>query len=126
MREEQPQIATLIHKIADFSQLSNPNVVKVVRDNKGYALYFSRSSIPFLRNMPVTKHTFYQHVGIYGFNKATLQAVSALSPTSLELAESLEQLRWLENGFSILTVITDYQSIAIDTPTDLERANALP
>lgn len=126
MIENKPDIATLIQKITDIAQLESPNVVKVVTNHKGYALYFSRSVIPFLRNIPnsqqaLTLHTFYQHIGIYGFSKQTLQQLELLSPTFLELAESLEQLRWLENGFTILTAITEYQSIAIDTPEDLQK-----
>ena len=128
MIENTPDIATLMQKITNVSQLESPNVVKVVTNNKGYALYFSRNVIPFLRNIQdsqqaLTAHSFYQHIGIYGFSKETLLQLSKLSCSALELAESLEQLRWLENGFSILTAITDYQSIAIDTPEDLAKIN---
>lgn len=124
MTENKPQIATLIKKITDISLLQNPNAVKVVADKNNYALYFSRQPIPFLRNQPnleswIEVHDFYQHIGIYGFSKETLAEIGILSPGILEMAESLEQLRWMENGYHILTAITDYQSIAIDTPEDL-------
>ncbi len=126
MIENTPQIATLIQEMSQISHLENPNSVKVVVNHKGYAMYFSRSMIPFLRNIhnlqkALSAHHFYQHIGIYGFSKETLAQLGNLLPSSLELAESLEQLRWLENGFTVLTAITDYQSIAIDTPEDLQK-----
>ncbi len=117
------QLATLIRKITMVEELTNPNVVKVVVDNKGTALFFSRSPIPYTRGSDpkewLLATTCYKHIGIYGYQASVLGKIVALPPSPLELAESLEQLRWLEHGYRIQTQITEYESIAIDTPTDL-------
>ncbi|HCQ30367.1 MAG TPA: 3-deoxy-manno-octulosonate cytidylyltransferase [Flavobacteriales bacterium] len=122
---ENVQIGTLIKKITSESELFDPNKPKVIIDKEGKALYFSRHTIPFLRNVAekdwLAKHTFYQHIGIYGFTPETLLSITKLPVSSLEKAEALEQLRWLENGFSIHTKITPFESIGIDTPEDLEK-----
>ncbi len=119
------EIATLIKKITDIEVLDNKNRVKVVVDKNANALYFSRSSIPFVRNAPkskwIEKQDFYQHIGMYGYKKDTLLEICKLPKSVLELAESLEQLRWLENGYKIKTAITNIESIGIDTPDDLEK-----
>lgn len=122
-------IATLVKPFSaedDFSVLENPNSPKVVVDSNMRALYFSRSVIPYLRGVEqsswLKSHTFYKHIGIYGFRADVLKAVTALPQSSLEIAESLEQLRWLENGYKIGVGISDVETIGIDTPEDLARA----
>ena len=125
------QIATLVKPFSEadgLAALENPNSPKVVLDGENHALYFSRSVIPYLRNVPreewLKKHTFYKHIGIYAFRTEVLRAVTALPQSKLELAESLEQLRWLENGYTIGVGITEMETIGIDTPEDLARAEA--
>lgn len=119
-------IATLVKKIENTEELFNPNRPKVVVDNNQNALYFSRSPIPFIRGEDETnwlsKNTFWAHIGIYAYRKDVLQEITKLKQGKLELAESLEQLRWLENGFKIKTAETTHQSIGIDTREDLENA----
>jgi 3-deoxy-manno-octulosonate cytidylyltransferase (CMP-KDO synthetase) len=119
------QIATLVKKIEREEELEDPNTVKVVRGIRGQAVYFSRRMIPFVRNQQqelLRRYTFYKHVGIYAYNVPTLQLIAKLQPTPAELAESLEQLRWLEHGFIIQTVVTTHDSIGIDTPEDIIKA----
>lgn len=119
-------IATLVKPIEQNEVLFNVNAPKVVLDEAHFALYFSRQAIPFLRNEPtenwLNKHTYYQHIGIYGFRKDVLQKLVKLAPSKLEQAESLEQLRWLAAGYKIKTATTYETTIAIDTPEDLEIA----
>ncbi len=119
------QISTLAHKITDSRDLINPSLVKIVRKENGEALYFSRSPIPFIREAGSddwTKHyTFLKHIGIYAYRSDVLAKIVKLPPSSLEKAESLEQLRWLENGYSIMVEITDKESFPVDTPEDLKR-----
>lgn len=126
---ESIDIATLVKPFAEsdgLAALENPNSPKVVLDNESRALYFSRSVIPYLRGVDrqewLSRHTFYKHIGIYGFRTEVLKAVTALPQSSLEIAESLEQLRWLENGYKIGVGISDVETIGIDTPEDLARA----
>jgi 3-deoxy-manno-octulosonate cytidylyltransferase (CMP-KDO synthetase) len=125
MQNEAVGMATLAKKIQDPALLFNPNVVKVVFSTSAKALYFSRHPLPFIRNAEpdqwLMHHDFYKHIGLYGFQRDTLIQVSALLPSGLEKAESLEQLRWLENGFSIQVGITDLETIGIDTPEDLAK-----
>jgi 3-deoxy-manno-octulosonate cytidylyltransferase (CMP-KDO synthetase) len=120
------EIATLMKVIDDPEQLFNPNVVKVTVNKKNEALYFSRSTIPHLRNIPqqewLSKHTFYKHLGMYAYRTDILQQLTTLPVSSLEKAESLEQLRWLEHGFKISTVETTLETVGIDTPDDLAKA----
>ncbi|NOY38062.1 MAG: 3-deoxy-manno-octulosonate cytidylyltransferase [Chlorobi bacterium] len=122
-------IATLIRKITSHSELINSNIPKVITDNDHHALYFSRTPIPYLRDLPpdqwLKHHTFYKHIGLYGFKKEILQKVTGLPTSSLETAESLEQLRWLQNGFSINTFISSYDNHMVDTPGDLEKIISL-
>ena len=99
--------------------------MKVVLDNNGYAMYFSRSPIPFIRGVEKSKwldtNLFYKHIGIYGYRTEVLEELTKLPQGKLELAESLEQLRWLENGFKIGTAFTDLETLSVDSPEDLEK-----
>ena len=124
-------IATLVKpftKADGLAALENPNSPKVVLDAQSRAIYFSRSVIPYLRGVErsewLAKHTFYKHIGMYAFRTKVLAEVTALPQSSLEKAESLEQLRWLENGYRIGVGISDVETIGIDTPEDLEKAEA--
>ncbi len=120
------EIATMIREVEPDENLFDENHPKVVVNIYGDALYFSRSVIPFVRDAAreewQTRHTYYKHIGIYGYRKDVLRAITALPPGPLEIAESLEQNRWLENGFRIRTAKTRWESISIDTPEDLEKA----
>ena len=119
-------IATLIKRIERNEELFNPNRPKVVTDNQQNALYFSRSTIPFVRGSEtedwLSAQIFWAHIGMYAYKADVLQKISKLKQSILEKAESLEQLRWLENGFKIKTAVTEHQSIGIDTPEDLIQA----
>ena len=122
-------IATLVKPFTEadgLAALENPNSPKVVLDAQSRAIYFSRSVIPYLRGVErsewLAKHTFYKHIGMYAFRTKVLAEVTALPQSSLEKAESLEQLRWLENGYSIKVGISEVETIGIDTPQDLARA----
>lgn len=123
--DEETQIATLIKKIEDEQTLFNKNTPKVILDKDNFAIYFSRESIPHIRSSEhsnwLTKHTFYQHIGIYAYRVEVLNSISKLKPSSLEQAESLEQLRWIENKYRIKTAITTEESIAIDSPDDVQK-----
>jgi 3-deoxy-manno-octulosonate cytidylyltransferase (CMP-KDO synthetase) len=120
------QIATLIRKAEPGEDIFNPNQPKVIIDSKCDAIYFSRAAIPFIRGADTdnwtTKHTFYKHIGLYAYKKEILKKLTCLDRSTLEIAESLEQNRWIENGFRIRTAVTSWESIGIDTPGDLERA----
>jgi len=117
------ELATLVMKTNNIEDILNKNIVKVVLNAKSEALYFSRSPIPYLRNYNEAdwgqNHDFLRHVGIYAYGVDVLNKYSTLIPSSLEKAESLEQLRWLENGYKMSTKETNYQSYGIDTPQDL-------
>lgn len=119
------EIGTLVKLIDKSEDIFNQNIVKAVIDAQGKALYFSRSPIPFVRNIMsdnwIKDNQFYKHIGIYGFRTATLKELTQLPPSPLERAESLEQLRWLFNGYSIFTRVTDIETIGIDTPDDLSK-----
>ncbi|MBE0638907.1 MAG: 3-deoxy-manno-octulosonate cytidylyltransferase [Bacteroidales bacterium] len=119
------QIATLIKKISSPEELFNPNVVKVVTGTDGKAIYFSRSPIPYLRGVDQKNWhdttDFFKHIGIYGYRINVLAEIVSLPPSKLELAESLEQLRWIENGLVIHTTETDLEGFAVDTPEDLAK-----
>ncbi len=123
------QIATLVKPFTiqdGLEALENPNSPKVVVDAQMHALYFSRSVIPYLRGIDKQEwlqcHTFYKHIGLYGYRSSVLREITSLSQGKLEKMESLEQLRWLENGYTIKVGITQEETIGIDTPADLERA----
>ena len=124
--EEGTDLASLAKRITDVDELFSLNTVKVVMNVMGNALYFSRNPIPFMRNVDrgawLDKGCFYQHIGIYAYKAEALRQVAAMQPSALETAESLEQLRWLENGLTIRMAITDSRNISIDTPSDLEKA----
>ena len=111
-----------------WEKLSNPNSPKVVVDNRGFALYFSRSVIPYLRGVEqkdwTARHEFFKHIGLYAYRAETLQRITAMPQGALEQAESLEQLRWLQAGLKIKVGRTDLETIGIDTPEDLEKAEA--
>jgi len=117
------QIATLIKKITTPEDLFNPNVNKVIINKNQQAIYFSRQAIPFIQNSDkqewVRKHDFYKHIGIYAYRTNILKEITKLNITPLEKVESLEQLRWLENGYKITVSETDMESYAVDTPDDL-------
>ncbi|GAQ94303.1 3-deoxy-manno-octulosonate cytidylyltransferase [Thermodesulfovibrio aggregans] len=119
-------IGTLVKKIDNESEFTNPNIVKVVFDSNKYALYFSRCPIPFDREKYLkgssTNHFMYKHIGIYGYTVETLKKFVSLPQSRLEKIEALEQLRALENGIKIKIAITEYDSFGIDTPEDLEVA----
>lgn len=106
--------------------LENPNSPKIVVDNNGYAMYFSRSVIPYLRNVDRSKwigsFPYLKHIGLYAYRREVLHEVTMLPQSSLEIAESLEQLRWLQNGYKIKVGTTDVETVGIDTPADLHRA----
>lgn len=123
--DETVTLATLIKKIGDDAELFNVNIPKVVINANQQAIYFSRHPIPYLRNVAnenwVKSHQFYKHIGIYGYTTTTLLAITKLQPSALELAESLEQLRWIENGYQIKTKLSNLETIAIDTPEDLQK-----
>lgn len=123
------QIATLVKPFPDdvhFDVLFSPNTPKVILNKHREAVYFSRSVIPYIRGEHHTKwlklFTFYKHIGIYAYKSDVLGEITALPQSPLELAESLEQLRWIENGYAIKAGITDEETIGIDTPEDLEKA----
>ncbi|NUM51899.1 MAG: 3-deoxy-manno-octulosonate cytidylyltransferase [Flavobacteriales bacterium] len=120
---EKTEIATLIKKIENVTDLHNPNRIKVVINNKGDALYFSRQAIPFQLNIPkeqwLNHYTYYKHIGIYAYRSQLLKSITQLPLSKLEKCESLEQLRWLENGYSICVKETMIESLNIDTPEDL-------
>jgi 3-deoxy-manno-octulosonate cytidylyltransferase (CMP-KDO synthetase) len=120
------EIATLVKRIEDLSALLNPNIVKAVLGTQKEALYFSRSAVPHIRNVPqsewLSKHAFFKHIGMYGYRSDILHRITQLPIGILERAESLEQLRWLENGMRIAVEETKTETIGIDTPEDLEKA----
>ena len=119
------QIATLVKPVDDEQTLFNPNKPKVVVDKNGRALLFSRQTIPHIRGSEpqewLHKHPFLQHIGMYGYRKDILLEITKLGKSSLESAESLEQLRWLENGYQIQTSVTTDEGLSVDTPEDLEQ-----
>ena len=120
--QEELVMSTLKKKIKSQNEINNPNVVKVVTDRDGYALYFSRSSIPFRKNKEIE---YYKHVGLYVYRRDFLLKFSNMEPTSLEKTESLEQLRALENGYKIKVVETNFNTIGVDMPDDIERVEQI-
>ncbi|MCG8410188.1 MAG: 3-deoxy-manno-octulosonate cytidylyltransferase [Bacteroidales bacterium] len=119
------QIATLVKKIETSEDIFNPNKPKVIFDNNMKAIYFSRSPIPYLRNVEKNKwhkeHAYYKHIGMYAYRTEILQELSKLKQSKLELAESLEQLRWIENNYRIFVALTNFESFGIDTIDDLNE-----
>jgi 3-deoxy-manno-octulosonate cytidylyltransferase (CMP-KDO synthetase) len=124
---KEANIATLYKNISSETELHNPNLVKVLVNNLGLCTYFSRSPLPFVRSdqgQPWTQHfTYFKHIGMYGFHRDTLLELVQLPPSSWEQAESLEQLRWLQNGYKIHGIETQIETYGIDTPEDLLRFN---
>ena len=120
------QIATLGKLFDSMEAVENPNSPKIVVDNNGFALYFSRSIIPFVRNKErkdwLEAYPFLKHLGLYAYRREVLSEITRLPQSSLEIAESLEQLRWLQNGYRIRVGITEQETVGIDTPEDLKRA----
>lgn len=120
------EIATLVRKTEAGEDIFNPNQPKVILDAAGNAIYFSRAAIPFIRGTEMTewsqKHTYYKHLGLYAYKTDVLNKITLLPRSPLEITESLEQNRWLENGYKIRTALTTWESIGIDTPEDLEKA----
>ena len=120
------ELATLVAPVRDQATLFNPNIVKVIFNNNDEALYFSRQCIPYLRGVEqeewIDRHTFYKHVSIYAYRTDVLGRITQLPVSRLEKAESLEQLRWLENGYRIRIGVTEFESMGVDTPEDLEKA----
>ena len=120
------QIGTLGKRFETIEGVENPNSPKIVTDNRGFALYFSRSPIPYVRgidrNLWLEAYPFLKHLGIYAYRREVLREVTQLPQGRLEKAESLEQLRWLENGYRIRVGLTDVETVGIDTPEDLQRA----
>jgi len=130
--DEETQIATLVKKITErdgVEVLFNPNSPKVVIDKQNNALYFSRSPIPYKRGSDeknwIAEHDYYKHVGVYAYRSEVLSQIVQMPPSKLELAESLEQLRWLENGLKIKAGFTDVETVGIDTPEDLEKIKGM-
>ena len=117
-------MSTVRHPITDPGEIASPAVVKVVTDLRGRALYFTRAAVPFLRD-PGTPTTWFKHVGLYVYRRTFLLTLAALPPTPLELSESLEQLRALEHGHTIMTVESRHDALGVDTPDDLEHVRRL-
>jgi 3-deoxy-manno-octulosonate cytidylyltransferase (CMP-KDO synthetase) len=119
------QIATLVKLFAKSDDIFNPNSPKVILNRNDEAIYFSRSVIPFIRTKDKAEwpdsHPFYKHIGLYAYRSDILREITQLAQTSLELAESLEQLRWIENGYRIKVEKTDMETLSVDTPEDLEK-----
>jgi len=124
--DPQTQIGTLGKRFDSMDAVNNPNSPKIVTDHRGFALYFSRSVIPFIRGVEsdewLSHYPFLKHLGVYAYRREVLAEVTRLPQGQLEKAESLEQLRWLENGYRIRVGLTDVETVGIDTPADLERA----
>lgn len=123
--KKEDEIATLMIACNDAETLFSEGEVKIVLDKNNYALYFSRSVIPYLKNVPQNEwhlhHKYYRHVGMYAYRTDILESITQLAPSELEKKESLEQLRWLENGYKILCVETTHDSYCIDYPEDVEK-----
>lgn len=125
--DNKAQIATLVKVITNNNEVFDSNKPKVVLDKNGKAIYFSRSPIPYLRNVNQgdwhIKNEFYKHIGLYAYRSEVLREIIKLPLSKLEIAESLEQLRWIENGYSINTKITDIETLSVDNPNDLKNIN---
>lgn len=122
-------ILTLVKQITTIDNLFNPNCPKVVLNNKNQALYFSRHAIPYMRGLPqedwLSNHRYFKHIGLYAYRAEILISLNKLPASDLEASEALEQLRWLQNGFLIQTVETQFETIGIDSPEDLEKIKKL-
>jgi|SRR5665213_979538 len=124
-KDSNTQIATLVKKVQNELELFNPNSPKVILNNRSEAIYFSRSPLPCIRGQEeknwLQHYTYFKHIGIYGYRADILQQVTKLPVSALEKAESLEQLRWIENGYRIKVAETEFETFAVDTPGDLEK-----
>ncbi|WP_024998653.1 3-deoxy-manno-octulosonate cytidylyltransferase [Prevotella falsenii] len=120
------QIATLGKKFATIEEARNPNSPKIILDNRSYAMYFTRALAPYIRGKEVNQwidvYPFLKHIGLYAYRTEVLRELTKLPQSSLELAEGLEQLRWLQNGYKIKVGLTEVETVGIDTPEDLQRA----
>lgn len=123
------EIATLVRRTEPGEDIFNPNQPKVILNSEGDAIYFSRAAIPFIRDVEKSdwskKHVYYKHIGLYAYRTETLKKITLLAQSPLEISESLEQNRWIENGFRIRTAVTLWENNGIDTPDDLKKANLL-
>lgn len=131
-RSDSTDIATLARPFAsdgDYAELEDPNLVKLIKDAQGKAMWFSRSVLPYLRGVEPSerpaRHRFFTHIGIYGYRANVLREITILERSSMEKAESLEQLRWLENGYTIKVAESESDNIGIDTPEDLANAERI-
>jgi 3-deoxy-manno-octulosonate cytidylyltransferase (CMP-KDO synthetase) len=126
LQDDGIELATQMVAVNSYDLLTDKGEVKIVLNKNNEAMYFSRSIIPFIKNVDeqnwLDHHTYYRHVGMYAYRKDILEKITKLPVSSLEKAESLEQLRWIENGFKVKCVITNYDSHCVDTPEDLEKA----
>ena len=122
-------LATLVRQVLPGEDIFNPNQPKVILDSGGNAIYFSRAAIPFIRDSQSQewseKHTYYKHLGMYAYRTEILNKITKLARSPLEKAESLEQNRWIENGYKIRCAVTIWESFGIDTPEDLDKAMKL-
>jgi 3-deoxy-manno-octulosonate cytidylyltransferase (CMP-KDO synthetase) len=127
--EKTVELATLVRKATPGEDVFNPNQPKVIIDSRGDAIYFSRAAIPYIRDIEKSEWSknfiYYKHLGLYAYKTETLKKITLLSRSTLEIAESLEQNRWIENGYRIRTAVTEWESIGIDTPDDLEKSKLL-
>ena len=127
--DKNTQIATLGIPFTSVEAIDNPNSPKIVVDNNGFAIYFSRSVIPFVRGVEnkewLQHYPFLKHIGLYAYRTEVLKEITQLPQSSLELAESLEQLRWIQNGYRIKVGITNIETVGIDTPEDLAKAELI-
>lgn len=119
------ELGTLVRRFSHGEDILNPNMIKVVRDQQGFGIYFSRLPIPFERDASQGRlpdlNAHFQHIGLYGYRAATLLRVAEMPPSFLELTEKLEQLRWIENGMKIMTAVSEHESWSVDTPEDLKK-----
>lgn len=124
LQDKNVQLCTLVKKLNNKQELIDPNIVKVIVNAKKEAVYFSRTAIPYYRGKDLSEglklHIYYKHIGIYGYRSDVLAEITKLDRTPLEIAESLEQLRWIESGYKIAVDLTTNESHAVDTPADLE------
>jgi len=128
--ENGTSLASLCRPIRECEEMTNRNAVKVVFDKNGKALYFSRYAIPFMRNEAderkwMEKRTYYKHLGIYAYKADVLKEIAALPQSGLEMAESLEQLRWLENGYTVKMGVTEFDSYSVDVPEDILKIESI-
>ena len=124
-RDMSIQMTTLFRRIHESAELNNPNVTKVVLDRGGFAIYFSRAPIPYVRDPRGGWPPLYRHIGLYAYRRSTLMVLASLEPTPLERAEALEQLRAVEHGIRIKAVETRHESFEVNTPEDLEEVRRL-